>query len=126
MVIAMNCYTTIPAGHNKVATLFGEVQLLSGPAQPTEFSGQAEVLRREPLTIIRHSRHLAYECFSKLDTNNLIELLHWDLGTGHCSVEETSETITGYRVYYEWDGQVLSNVMSEVPGSHIPVRVEVY
>ncbi len=26
LLIAMNCYTTVPAGHNKVATLFGEVQ----------------------------------------------------------------------------------------------------
>ena len=26
IVIGMNCYTTVPAGHNKVATLFGEVQ----------------------------------------------------------------------------------------------------
>ncbi len=26
VLIGMNCYTTIPAGHNKVATLFGEVQ----------------------------------------------------------------------------------------------------
>lgn len=26
VMIAMNCYTTVPAGHNKVATLFGEVQ----------------------------------------------------------------------------------------------------
>lgn len=25
--IGMNCYTTVPAGHNKVATLFGEVQV---------------------------------------------------------------------------------------------------
>ena len=27
VLIGMNCYTTIPAGHNKVATLFGEVQV---------------------------------------------------------------------------------------------------
>ncbi|MBQ74971.1 MAG: hypothetical protein CMQ20_08100 [Gammaproteobacteria bacterium] len=99
---------------------------LSGPAYPAEFFDEAEVLRSEPLTTIRHSRHLAYECFNRPETDDLIELLHWDLGTGHCSVEETTETITGYRVYYEWDDQVLSHVMSEVPGSHIPVRVEVY
>jgi regulator of protease activity HflC (stomatin/prohibitin superfamily) len=27
LLIAMNCYTTVPAGHNKVATLFGDVRM---------------------------------------------------------------------------------------------------
>jgi regulator of protease activity HflC (stomatin/prohibitin superfamily) len=27
VVIALNCYTTVPAGHNKVATMFGEVTM---------------------------------------------------------------------------------------------------
>ncbi len=31
LIVAMNCYTTVPAGHNKVATMFGEVQLEAYP-----------------------------------------------------------------------------------------------
>ncbi|MFT5209560.1 MAG: hypothetical protein ACI9CE_001282 [Flavobacterium sp.] len=27
VLIALNCYTTVPAGHNKVAALFGDVTL---------------------------------------------------------------------------------------------------
>ena len=106
-------------------SLIALILLLGRPAFPAEFYDKAEVIRTEPLTRIEHNRHLAVECFSKPETDDLVELLHWDLGTGHCSVEETTETITGYRVYYQWNDQVFSHVMAERPGSHIPVRVEV-
>ena len=106
-------------------SLFALVLLLSKTALSAEFYDKAEVLRTEALTRIEHNRHLAVECFSKPETDDLVELLHWDLGTGHCSVEETTETITGYRVYYQWDDQVFSHVVAERPGNYVPVRVEV-
>lgn len=99
--------------------------LILKPAYADEFYDKAEVIRTEPLTKIEHKSHLAYECYSKPETDDLVELLHWDLGTGYCSVEETTETITGYRVYYQWDDQVLSHVVAKPPGSFIPVRVEI-
>ena len=70
-------------------SLFALVLLLSKTALSAEFYDKAEVIRTEPLTTIEHNRHLAYQCFSKPETNNLVELLHWDFGSGHCSVEET-------------------------------------
>jgi len=106
-------------------SLFALFLVPGGPAFSAEFYDKAEVIRTEPLTRIERNRHLAVECFNKPETNDLVELLHWDLGTGHCSVEETTEIITGYRVYYQWDNQVFSHVVAERPGSHIPVRVEV-
>ena len=106
-------------------SLIALILLLSNTAFSAEFYDKAEVIRTEPLTRIEHNRRLAVECFSKPETNDLVELLHWDLGTGHCSVEETTETITGYRVYYQWDDQVFSHVVAERPGHYIPVRVEV-
>ncbi len=106
-------------------SLFVLILLLSRPAFSAEFYDKAEVIRTEPLTRIERNRHLAVECFNKPETNDLVELLHWDLGTGHCSVEETTEIITGDRVYYQWDNQVFSHVVAERPGSQIPVRIEV-
>ena len=110
---------------SSLSSLFTLILLLSGSAFSAEFYDKAEVIRTEPLTTIEHNRHLAYECFNKPDTNDLVALLHWDFGSGHCSVEETTETITGYRVYYRWDDQVFSHVMAEHPGGYIPVRVEI-
>ncbi len=109
--------------HSLRLSLFALILLLSAPAFPAEFYDEAEVIRSEPITRTERTRHLAFECFSKPGSHDLLELLHWDLGTGHCSVEETTETVTGYRVYYQWDGQVFSQVMTKAPGSHIPVRV---
>jgi len=111
--------------HSRRTSLFALMLLTGSPAFSTEFYDKAEVIRTEPLTRIEHNRHLTVECFSKPETNDLVELLHWDLGTGHCSVEETIETITGYRVYYRWDDRVFSHVVAERPGNYIPVRVEV-
>ena len=111
--------------HFPRTSLFAMILLLGRPAYSAEFYDKAEVIRSEPITRIEHNRHLAIECYSKPETNDLVELLHWDLGTGHCSVTQTTETITGYRVYYQWDDQVFSHVVAERPGSYIPIRIEV-
>lgn len=99
------------------------VLLPGAPVFSAEFYDTAEVIRNEPITRIEHNRHLAPECLTKPETDDLVELLHWDLGTGHCSIEETTETITGYRVYYQWDDRLFSQVMAEQPGSHIQLRI---
>jgi uncharacterized protein YcfJ len=100
--------------------------LIAGlPAFPAEFFDTAVVVRSEPVTRIDRNRRLADACLSKPETDNLLTLLHWDLGTGNCIVEETTETITGYRVYYQWQDQVFSQMMAERPGTYIPVRVEI-
>jgi hypothetical protein len=35
----------------------------------------------------------------------------------------TAAPVTGYRVYYRWDGRVYSQVMRERPGPTVPLRV---
>lgn len=50
----------------------------------------------------------------------LVELLSWDLRV-HCPPAAAS--VTGYRVFYRWDGHTYSRVMREPPGATVPLRV---
>jgi hypothetical protein len=99
--------------------------LICGSASAAEFYDEARVVRSEPITRIDQHRRLAEDCLGgKPQTDNLIELLNWDLGTGHCEQIERTETITGYRVFYKWDNQMFSQVLPDAPGDTIPIRVD--
>ena len=99
--------------------------LICGSASAAEFYDKARVVRSEPIMRIDQHRRLSEACLrGKPQTDNLIEQLNWDLGTGHCEQIERSETITGYRVFYQWDNQMFSQVLSEAPGDTIPVHVD--
>ncbi len=101
--------------------------LICGSASAAEFYDNARVVRSEPIMRIEAHRRLSEDCLGgKPQTDNLIELLNWDLGTGHCELIERTETITGYRVFYQWDNQMFSQVLTEPPGDTIPVRVDLY
>lgn len=101
--------------------------LICGPAFAAEFYDNARVVRSEPIMRIEQHRRLSEDCLGgKPQTDNLIELLNWDLGTGHCEQIERTETITGYRVFYKWDNQMFSQVLTEPPGDTIPIRVDLY
>ena len=100
--------------------------LICGSASAAEFYDKARVVRSEPITRIDQHRRLSEDCLGgKPQTDNLIELLNWDLGTGHCEEIERTETITGYRVFYKWDNQMFSQVLTNAPGDTIPIRVDV-
>ena len=91
-----------------------------------EFYAEAEVVSSEAIKQIDQRRLLAAECLGgKPRSGSLVQLLHWDLGTGHCERIEEHETITGYRVIYKWNDQLFSQVMTERPGERIPLRIEV-
>jgi hypothetical protein len=53
----------------------------------------------------------------------LTELLAWDLRVD-CAAGAAA--VTGYRVFYRWDGHTYSRVMSRHPGVTVPVRVRVH
>ncbi len=98
--------------------------LICGSVSAAEFYDRAQVIRSEPITRIDEYRHLSEDCLGgKPQTDNLVEILDWDLGTGLCERLERIETITGYRVFYRWDNQMFSQVLLEDPGETIPVRV---
>ena len=52
------------------------------------------------------------------------EIIFVDDATEHLD-SATDKRITGYRVYYEWDEQVFSQVTHEIPGQTIPVHIRV-
>lgn len=100
------------------------VCLICGPVWAAEFYARAPVVSVEPIREVGHQRHLAQACLEgKPQTDSLVELLDWDLGTRHCEMFETSETIIAYRVFYRWDDKVFSQELPDHPGETIPVRV---
>ncbi len=54
--------------------------------------------------------------------DDLASLLAWDIGGG-CRPARDESVVSGYRVYYRWDGRTYSRVMAERPGSTVAVRV---
>lgn len=55
----------------------------------------------------------------------LVALLRWDLDTGCAAVTRTEQTVTGYRVRYEWDDRIYSRIMPEPPGETVKLRLRV-
>ncbi len=54
---------------------------------------------------------------------DLLAELRWDLGFACTTRLVESDTVTGYRVFYEWDNRVYSRVMSNYPADTIALRV---
>lgn len=52
----------------------------------------------------------------------LVALLEWDL-RAHCP--DAAGRVTGYRVYYRWDGRTYDRVVAEPPGETVALRVRV-
>jgi len=89
-----------------------------------EFVADADVIHTEPITKTRQRRSLAEECVTaKPRSDDLVLLLHWDLGTGYCASHKQEQLVTGYRVFYRWDDHVFSQVMTQEPGERIPIRI---
>ena len=64
------------------------------------------------------------ECPAKpANANDLMAELRWDLGLACTTRLVESDTVTGYRVYYEWDNRVHSRIMSNYPADTIALRV---
>ena len=55
----------------------------------------------------------------------LVALLRWDMQPACGAVRRTEQTITGYRVSYEWENRIYSRVMSEPPGETMTLRLKV-
>jgi hypothetical protein len=100
--------------------------LQSCTAMAAEFYDKAEVVRYEPITRIDHARRVIPGCITNKPNNNqLMAVLRWDLSMSHCIETVADEKITGYRVFYEWDEQLFSQVTHEIPGQTIPVHIKV-
>ena len=91
------------------------------------FTVHAGVLRVEPLTEVSHHTRLDPRCRGERPHRNagLAATLAWDLGLGECALHEQITSVTGYRVHYEWNDRVYSDVMNDRPADYIPIRVKV-
>jgi hypothetical protein len=93
--------------------------------QAEEFMAEARVIKVEPLTKIVNTRKIAVECTTARPAGgSFSELLHWDLGTGPCADYAQKVAIVGYKVSYEWNKQVHTQIMKEPPGSVVPVQIQ--
>ncbi len=64
------------------------------------------------------------ECPAKpVGSNDLLAELRWDLGFACTTHLVESNTVTGYRVFYEWDNRIHSRVMSNYPADTIALRI---
>ena len=95
---------------------------LSPWIQAAEMVVQGEVVDVVPIT--GSARATSGDCHPSRPPADagLVELLEWDLRTT-CDAEPSSARISGYRVYYRWDGRTYSRVMPEPPGETVSLRV---
>jgi len=101
--------------------LVAAVLLCAGalPAAAGELRGEATVVNVVPLTGGTGAR----DCQPpRPHGGGLTELLAWDLRVD-CSA--AAPAVSGYRVFYRWDGHTYSRVMAQPPGATVPVRVRV-
>lgn len=91
------------------------------------FMVNARVLRVEPLTEVSHVRTIDPGCLGERPPHSagLAALLAWDLGVGECARREQVTEVTGYRVHYEWNQRVYSDVMDTRPADYVPIRISV-
>ena len=100
--------------------LAGLAAHLGAPAAvASELRGEARVVDVVPLAGSVTER----DCHPpKPHGGGLAELLAWDL---RLDCAAATPAVTGYRVYYRWDGHTYSRVMAQPPGATVPVRVRV-
>ena len=109
-------------------TMLAIVALLNASASvdAAEFYDQADVIRYEAVTSTKHRRQVVPGCMTnKPDTTHLVGLLKWDIAMSNCVKTVNDEKVTGYRVFYQWDNQLFSQVTYKPPGQTIPVLVRI-
>jgi hypothetical protein len=95
-------------------------QGLPGIALAAEFVGRADVTRVEPMHELQTTRRCRLQ---RPQTDDLLELLNWDLCRGQYLETNSDYRLKGYRVFYEWDGREFSRVMAQRPRQTIAVRI---
>lgn len=97
----MLCGTQLLAGELRVEAPVVDVEAISAPPVRVE------------------------HCDDKPVNASLSRVMAWDLGLGCRTELVSSDTITGYRVFYRWDDRVYSQVMASRPGATIPLTVRI-
>ncbi len=56
--------------------------------------------------------------------SGLTALIGWDL-RHNCDTIRSTEVVTGYQVFYQWDDRTYTRTMSERPGATVPLLLTV-
>jgi hypothetical protein len=101
--------------------------LVSGSAAARDLIVQGTVVEVQPITSSRQIAESPSSCHAQpaVPRNDLADLLAWDLRAGCPTVYRSEQSITGYRVVYEWDDRVYTRVMRQPPGETVALRVSV-
>jgi hypothetical protein len=117
--------TSKPLIHLLLSVSLCGLAAFNSELQAEEFIAEARVIKVEPLTEIVNRRTITAECTTVRPAgSSFSELLHWDLGTGPCADYAQEVAIVGYKVSYEWNKQVHTQIMKEPPGSFVPVHIQ--
>jgi uncharacterized protein YcfJ len=101
--------------------------ITSSSATARELIVHGNVVEVQPITSSRQIAEATSNCHTRplAPDDSLADLLAWDLRAGCPKVYRSEESITGYRVVYEWDGRAYTRVMREPPGETVALRVSV-
>jgi uncharacterized protein YcfJ len=96
-------------------------------AAARELIVHGNVVEVQPITSSRQIAEAPANCHTRplAPDVGLADLLAWDLRAGCPTVYRSEESVTGYRVVYEWDGRAYTRVMREPPGETVALRVSV-
>lgn len=114
-------YSRLGARHGLAVTILVALLSMAPASHARELRVNAPVVNVESLT---GGATQVEECPAKpTGPNDLMAQLRWDLGYACTTHLVESDTVTGYRVFYEWDNRVYSRVMSKYPADTIALRV---
>ncbi len=114
-------YSRLGARHGFAVAILAALLSMAPAGHARELRVNAPVVNVESLT---GGATQVEECPAKpAGPNDLMAQLRWDLGYACTTHLVESDTVTGYRVFYEWDNRVYSRVMSNYPGSTIALRI---
>jgi hypothetical protein len=113
-----------PVARSRVVPLMMLAAALA-PAAVTaaEMVVQGEVVDVVPITDTARGGHDDCHPPRPAPGARLVEFLQWDLRVS-CDRNSGRLQISGYRVYYRWDGRTYSQVMRDPPGDTVSLRVQ--
>ena len=109
--------------HRSELIVMLSLALITGVSHAGELRVNAPVVNVEP--VLAPPTQIE-ECPAKPSHSaGLIATLQWDLAV-HCRLRTVaSDTISGYRVFYEWDNRTYSRIMSTEPSGTIVLNVSI-
>lgn len=96
-------------------------------AHAAEMLVRGKVLRVVPISARSQVVEQSGECDATKPgpSAGLVDLMTWDLRPDCRTTRSEVDVVTGYRVYYQWDGRVYNTVQRKPPADTIPLRVTV-